>query len=84
MIQIEPVVFPLNLGTANQLDVNISANPSIGGARINYSLIDGSYTPIKRLTHGSFNITESDFVTHGSDKDWITNYVVGQLGVTLI
>lgn len=84
MIQIQPLVFPLNLGTANQLIINLSVNPSINGARISYTLIDNTSVPPKRLSNGFYDITEEDFTLHGNDKEWIINYVTEQLGVTLI
>lgn len=84
MIQIQPVVFPLNLGTANQVDIKLITVPNSVGAKIVYSLFDNTSTPVKRLSQGIFDITEEDFTNHGNDKEWITNYVIQQLGISLI
>lgn len=84
MTQIQPVVFPLNLGTANQLLINMSANNSSEGAVIAYALLDDASTPPKRLSNGLFQLTEEEFTSHGNDKEWITNYVANQLGVTVV
>ena len=61
MTQIEPVVFPLNLGVANQIDINISANADVIGGRIIFSLFDNTSSPIKRLSNGFFDLTEEEF-----------------------
>lgn len=84
MTSIQPVVFPLNLGTANIINITLPANTSDSGASIVYSLLDSTSTPLKRLAMGQYIITEEQFTYHGTDKEWIENYVAGQLGVTLI
>ena len=84
MKQIQPVVFPLNLGTANQISIGISANASQPGARISYMLSDNSITPPKPLSQGAFTLTEEQFTDYGNDKAWIERYVADQLGVTFL
>jgi len=84
MTKIQPVVFPLNLGTANCFIINISANNSVTGAVINYTLLDDIVTPPKRLSNGIFKLTEEQFTNHGNDKAWIENYVANQLGVIIV
>ena len=84
MAKIQPVDFPLNLGTAHKLEINLSANPSVLGARVSYILINNKITPSKHLSNGFFNLTEEQFAAHGNDKEWIENYVIDQLGVTKI
>ena len=84
MKQIQPVVFPLNLGTANYVAINISINTSNQEARACYLILDKTVTPSKQLSHGFFTLTEEQYASHGNDKEWIENYVLGQLGATLI
>lgn len=84
MAKIQPVVFPLNLGTANKLEINIGANPSVLGARVSYLLLDSTVIPHKQLSNGFLNLTEEQFIAHGNDKKWVEDYVVEQLGVTKI
>jgi hypothetical protein len=84
MTQIQPVVFPLNLGTADSISINLSSSTSNQGATVSYMLLDKTSTPTKRLSQGFFNLTEEQFADHGNDKAWIENYVADQLGVTLI
>jgi hypothetical protein len=84
MTSIQPVAFPLNLGTANKISITLSASTSDSGANIVYSLVDTSTDVLKRLAMGQYNITEEQFTDHGNDKEWIENYVADQLGVTLI
>ena len=84
MTQIQPVVFPLNLGTANCFIMNISANNSIPGGVLTYNLLDNSSNPPARLAQGIFQLTEEQFLAHGSDKTWVINYIAEQLGVTIV
>lgn len=84
MTKIEPVVFPLNLGTTNCFIMNISANNSTPGAVIFYSLLDDTSTPPKRITNGNFQLTDEQFEAHGNDKTWLLNYVADQLGATIV
>ncbi len=84
MIQIQPVVFPLNLGTADKISINISANANEQGAKIRYILFDNSSSKIKFLSSGILELSEEQFLNHGNDKDWITNYTVQQLGIVIV
>jgi hypothetical protein len=84
MTQIEPIVFPLGLGTANKLITRLMVNTPVPGAIISYTLMDGSTDLGKGIVSGNFQITEEDYVANGNDKEWITNYVVERLGITLL
>ena len=84
MIQIQPVVFPLNLGTADIISISLMVNSNNEGARIGYSMFDSTQTPQKTLASKTYEITEEEFELHGNDKEWVTNYVVEQLGITII
>ena len=84
MTPIQPIIFPLNLGTADKISITLTASTSDSGANIVYSLLDTSTTPLKRLATGRYDITEEQFADHANDKEWIENYVADQLGVTII
>jgi hypothetical protein len=84
MTQIKPIVFPLNLGTADTISISLMTNTNNEGARIGYSMFDSTQTPQKMLASKTYEITDEEFVAHGNDKEWITNYVVERLGVTLL
>jgi hypothetical protein len=84
MIKIEKVVFPLNLGTADKINVSISANASALGARVSYILIDSTAKPLKSLSNGFFILTDKEFKDNGSDKTWVLNYVASKLGVKIL
>lgn len=84
MTQIEPIVFPLNLGTADYLNANLIATPGVDGARIAYTLIDSTKTPNSILIQNLIPVSEEDYSQNGNNKTWIINYVVEQLGITLI
>lgn len=84
MAEIQPVVYPLNIGVANQLTININYSSETDGARIFYQLSDSNQSSNSRLSSSMILMNQEDFVNHGNDKQWVLNYVANQLGVTLI
>ena len=84
MAEIQPVVYPLNIGVANQLTINITASSETEGARIFYLLSNSNQGDGTRLSSSFLMMSQEDFTNHGNDKEWVLNYVANQLGVTLI
>ena len=84
LIQIQPVNFPLNLGTADSFYVNISKTGDNTRGGVFFSLFDTTNYTRKRLTSGFLRLTEDQISAHGNDLNWAKNYVVEQLGLTLI
>jgi hypothetical protein len=82
LTQITPVAFPLNLGTADSLYVNVNTYDN-GTSRIFYVLFDTSSGIRKKLTSEFLYLTEEQVTANGNDINWVTNYVVEQLGLTL-
>ena len=83
MAQIQPITYPLSLGTANDLSINISLNTNSDGGRIFYTLNDTSLIPNKRMSSGTFFLTEEQVTAEGFNKDWALSYTATELGVTL-
>jgi hypothetical protein len=83
MTQITPVIFPLNLGTADSLYVDMKITNDTSGGRIFYALFDTSITPSRKLSSGLLNLTEDQVAANGNDINWATNYVATELGLTL-
>lgn len=84
MAQIQPITFPLNLGTANELEITLNISSQLDGGKILYMLNDTSQQPIKRLSIGNIVLTEEQVTADDFDKSWALNYVANELGVTLI
>jgi|11BtaG_2_1085332.scaffolds.fasta_scaffold00696_3 hypothetical protein len=83
MASITPVAYPLNLGTANDLSINLSFNSGSEGGRIFYTLNDNSIHPGRRMSSGIFLLTQSQITDNDVDVVWALNYAASKLGVTL-
>ena len=82
-MDIQPVQFPLNLGSADRFLVRISLGIQEEKSFISYLLIDSSNTS-KPLSRGKFTLTQEQIDNHGNDINWAYDYAAEQLGVTLI
>jgi hypothetical protein len=83
MKQIQPVVFPLNLGTATILNCNGNDNFNTS-INIGYQLLSESK---QQLQVGSLNMTGFDYEAYNTSTDgneYIYQWTATQLGVTLI
>ena len=91
MAQIQPVEFPLNLGSANDLDVRIAA---FGAADSSCSVsvqlrelvapsgADGG--GFKVLYTGVLRMDSATFAQWGQDNFFVIQWAANQLGVTLV
>lgn len=84
MASITPVIYPLNLGTADDLTVNLNFNSGSEGGRIFYTLNDNSIHPGRRMSSGIFLLTQSQITDNDVDVVWALDYTATELGVTLI
>lgn len=83
MKQIQPVVFPLNLGTATILNCNGQDNFSTS-VTIYYQLLSENN---QLLQAGSLNMTGFDYEAYNTSLDgneYIYQWTATELGVTLI
>ena len=83
LTQIQPVNFPLNLGTADSLYVKINISNDNSRGVIFYVLYDTTNYTRKRLTSGFLGLTEEQVTANGNDLNWAKNYVATELGLTL-
>ena len=82
MIQIEPVVFPLNQGTATQMTVlvlNFLTNAVTCTAYYQLLTEDGIL-----LKGDNYTLTEKQFAQWGLDNTCVDGYVAEAIGVTII
>ena len=84
MAKIQPINYPLNLGTANELAVNININSELDGGKISYRLLSVSDENFKIMSTGTLNISEAQVTAEGFNKDWALSYAASELGITLI
>jgi hypothetical protein len=79
---IEPVVFPLNEGTATRLTVLVlNFETSATTCTTYYQLLTEEGV---QLRQGNYTLTEEQFATWGTDNSVVDNYVAEYLGVVII
>jgi hypothetical protein len=83
MKQIQPVVFPLNLGTAIYLNLVGQADNLVDSASFYYALLDSTEN---RLTDGSLSMEGADYTAYSSSPDsnaYAYDWAATKLNVTL-
>lgn len=81
-VAIEPVVFPLNEGTATRLTVLVlNFETSATTCTTYYQLLTEEG---KQLRQGNYTLTEEQFATWGTDNSVVDDYVAEYLGVVII
>ena len=93
-MKIQPIEFPLNIGTANELRTYIREDLETENSVVTYySLIDtdqvqelpsGQQVPYRPLHINKILIEGEDFTSHKQDPNFLINHVASYLGVTLI
>lgn len=81
-IAIEPVVYPLNEGTATRMTVlvlNFSTEATTCQTYWQLLTEEG-----KQLSQGNYTLTEEQFATWGVDNSVVNQYVADAIGVTII
>ena len=81
-VAIQPVVFPLNEGTATRLTVLVlNFETSATTCTTYYQLLTEEGV---QLRQGNYTLTEEQFATWGTDNSVVDNYVAEYLGVVII
>ena len=81
-VAIEPIVYPLNEGTATRLSVLVLNFETTATTCTTYWQLlteDG-----KQLSQGNYTLTEEQFLTWGLDNNVVNEYVADSIGVVLI
>jgi uncharacterized protein YhfF len=82
MAKIQPVIFPLNAGTATELSVLIlNFETSATTCTTYYELKSDEETV---LTNGNYTLTEQEFAGWGTDNEYVAECVASAIGVTII
>ena len=81
-VAIQPVVFPLNEGTATRLSVLVLNFPTDAlTATTYYQLLTEEGA---QLRQGNYTMTEEEFATWGTDNNVVNEYVATAIGVVII
>lgn len=81
-VAIEPVVFPLNQGTAVAMTVLVLNFETTATTCTTYwQLLDADG---KQLAQGNYTLTEEQFAAWGQDNNVVNEYVAEAIGVTII
>lgn len=81
-VAIEPVVFPLNEGTATRMTVLVLNFPTDATtATTFYQLLTEEGA---QLRQGNYTLTEEEFANWGTDNNVVNQYVADAIGVVLI
>ncbi len=81
-VAIEPIVYPLNEGTATQLSVLVLnfATDAITCTTYWQLLTEEN----KQLAQGNYTLTEEQFAAWGTDNNVVNQYVADDIGVTIL
>ncbi len=81
-VAIQPVVFPLNEGTATRMTVLVLNFPTDATtATTFYQLLTEEGA---QLRQGNYTLTEEEFANWGTDNNVVNQYVADAIGVVLI
>jgi len=81
-VAIEPVVFPLNEGTATRMTVLVLNFPTDATTATTYYQLlteEGA-----QLRQGNYTLTEEEFAAWGTDNNYVNQCVANAIGVVLI
>ena len=81
-VAIEPIVYPLNEGTATRLTVLVLNFETTATTCTTYWQLlteEG-----KQLSQGNYTLTEEQFLTWGTDNNVVNEYVADSIGVVII
>ena len=81
-VAIQPIVYPLNEGTATRLTVLVLNFETTATTCTTYWQLlteEG-----KQLSQGNYTLTEEQFLTWGTDNNVVNEYVADAIGVVII
>ncbi len=93
MAKIQPIVFPLNAGTATEMTVLILNFETNATSCTTYYELKTEATeetettgsiPSKVLSNGNYTLTEAEFAAWGEDNTWVEQCVANAIGVTIL
>jgi len=82
MAKIQPVIFPLNAGTATELSVLILNFQTDATTCTTYYELKTDEGAV--LTNGNYTLTEEEFAAWGTNNEYVAECVASAIGVTII
>ena len=82
MAKIQPVIFPLNAGTATEMTVlilNFETDATTCTTYYELKTEEG-----KVLSNGNYTLTEEEFKAWGNDNEWVAECVANSIGVVIL
>ena len=86
MAKIQPIVFPLDAGTATELSVLVLNFPTDATTCTTYYELKSEATeetPSVVLSNGNYTLTEEEFAAWGEDNTWVETCVANAIGVVI-
>ena len=81
-VAIEPIVYPINEGTATRLSVLVLNFETTATTCTTYwQLLTEEGL---QLSQGNYTLTEEQFLTWGTDNNVVNEYVANSIGVTIL
>jgi hypothetical protein len=82
MAKIQPIVFPLNAGTATEMSVLILNFETSATTCTTYYEIKTDEGKV--LSNGNYTLTEEEFAAWGTNNNYVAECVAKAIGVTII
>ena len=82
MAKIQPIVFPLNAGTATEMTVLILNFQTDATTCTTYYELKTDEGAV--LSNGNYTLTEEEFAAWGFDNEYVAECVANAIGVTII
>jgi hypothetical protein len=82
MAKIQPVIFPLNTGTATEMSVLILNFPTDADTCTTYYELKTDEGKV--LSNGNYTLTPEEFLLWGEDNTWVETCVANAIGVVIV
>jgi len=82
MAKIQPIIFPLNAGTATEMSLLILNFETSATTCTTYYELKSDEGKV--LSNGNYTLTEQEFAAWGTNNEYVAECVANAIGVTII
>ena len=82
MAKIQPITFPLNVGTATEMSVLVLNFPTDAETCTTYYELKTEEGTV--LSNGNYTLTPEQFLLWGEDNTWVEQCVADAIGVVIV
>lgn len=82
MIAIDPIDFPLNLGTADTIKYSVMNRVGIEGGTLVYMFMNSNSPLGTRLAKGEIELTQEQYTQHFKDTEWLEDLILTETGAS--